>query len=207
MSAEVLRQHIHEAGILDPEGVHHGFAGGMHGRKLDFDSIPDYSPLFWEWVDVAAEAISTTYSVREYGELVVLSVANGTNRLVPHIVECLGTHATALLTKKISPKAVRLTDESRKAIQSIDPDLVVALEDVGTAGTTSATAVVSAREAGARKVVVMNTWQRRQRLERLEEISADYTSIINELLPTFAPDECRRVGYCAVGWEYIEHGQ
>ncbi len=31
----VFRNHIVEApGVLDPEGVHHEFVSGMHGRKL-----------------------------------------------------------------------------------------------------------------------------------------------------------------------------
>ena len=44
MSAEIFRQHILAAGVLDPEGVHHEFVSGMHGRKLDFDTIPTGSP-------------------------------------------------------------------------------------------------------------------------------------------------------------------
>jgi orotate phosphoribosyltransferase len=87
------------------------------------------------------------------------------------------------------------------------PDFVLALEDVGTKGTTSASAVVAARKAGAARAEVLNTWQRRPELEELVGIGAVYSSMIHEDMPTLTAAECRASGYCAQGWELIEHAQ
>lgn len=203
---EDFKKHIIESGIvLDPEGVHHEFVSGMHGRKLDFDSIPDNSPLFNEWVDVVTDFIRETYPDINLAKTAILSVAGGTNRLVGPIADKLGGGSVALLTEKVSPKEVKLTDESVKKLQALQPDLVITVEDVGTKGTTSATAIKSARAAGAKRVEAINTWQRRARLEELDAINAVNHSIILDELPTYSAEECRANGYCAKGWEYIEH--
>src|SRR5947207_3370140 len=125
-----FKQHIMESPILDPEGVHHEFVSGMHGRKLDFDAIPTKSKLFGEWVVVAAQTIDELYPDIDRAKLALLSVANGTNRLVGPVAKQLGGGVTALLTEKISPKAVQLTDEAAKTLKRLNPELVVAIEDV-----------------------------------------------------------------------------
>jgi phosphoribosylpyrophosphate synthetase len=200
-----FKQHITESEILDPEGVHHEFVSGMHGRKLDFDAIPTDNDLFLEWVAIVAQAVRELYPDVPLDKLVLLSVAGGTNRLVGPVAKLLGGGVHALLTEKVSPKAVKLTAEAEKMITKLQPDLVLAVEDVGTRGTTSASAVVAARAAGATRVEALNTWQRREQLEELEAIDAVYHSIINDVLPTLSPEECRASGYCAQGWQYIEH--
>lgn len=199
-----FRNHILDSGVLDPEGVHHEFVSGMHGRKLDFDLIPDESELFGEWVNVCARRIEDLYEHDDWIKLALMSVANGTNRLVEPVAIELGAHYSTLLTEKISPKEVALTRRSVVRLQSLEPDLVVAIEDVGTSGSTAATAVTSAREHGARRVEALNTWQRREQLEALVGIDAVYHSIIYEPLPTLTPEECQATGYCSWGWEYIE---
>jgi phosphoribosylpyrophosphate synthetase len=200
-----FRDHIIEAGVLDREGVHHQFARGMHGRKLDFEKIPDDSDLLEEWAEVGALSIQSQYAVREYGKLVILSVAEGTNRVVPLIAEKLGTKATALLTEKVSATTVRLSVEAQTEITDINPDLTVVFDDTGTTGSNSATAIIAARLAGAKEVVAMNTWQRRETLEELDKIGADYSAIIYEPLPTYTLEDCFNLGYCAMGWEYIPY--
>src|SRR5579871_950833 len=142
-TTEDFRQHLLDGGILDPEGVHHEFVSGLHGRKLDFDIIPERSQLFGEWVMVAAQKIEELYPDIDRSHLALLSVVNGTNRLVGPVAERLGGHVTALKTEKISPKAVKLTAKDRQRLIKLKPTLVVAIEDVGTRGTTSATAIQS----------------------------------------------------------------
>ncbi|HEX5448107.1 MAG TPA: hypothetical protein VFW90_02820, partial [Candidatus Saccharimonadales bacterium] len=149
-NVEKFKQHL-EAKILDSEGVHHEFVSGMHGRKLDFDVIPDNDPLLREWIEAVTAAIDKLYPDIPRNKLALLSVANGTNRLVGPVAEKLGGGVTALLTEKESPKSVRLALESAKRLKELDPVLVVAIEDVGTKGTTSASAVRSARSAGAKR--------------------------------------------------------
>lgn len=194
-----------EKEVLDPKGTHHEFVSGMHGRKLDFDVIQKDSNLFREWVKVVAQYINDNYGDVPRGKLALLSVANGTNRLVEPVAKELGGGVAVLLTGKISPKAVKLTDGSANKLKKLDPDLVIAIEDVGTKGTTSASAVVSARENGAKKAEALNTWQRRSQLEELEAIGATYHSIIHENLPTYEPEECKTNGYCSKSWKFIKH--
>jgi hypothetical protein len=170
-SITLFRNHLIEApGVLDEEGVHHEFVSGMHGRKLDFDAIPTLSDLFEEWADVAASEIRRLYAGQALGSTVLLSVANGTNRVVEPITRRLNKATpglwTPLQTRKVSPKAVELTEEAMAALRELDPDLVLAFEDVGTKGTTSASAVAGARQAGARRVEALNTWQRRPQVTR-----------------------------------------
>lgn len=202
---KTFKNHIIDSDVLDAEGVHHEFVSGMHGRKLDFDIIPKESDLFREWVLIIAQAVKELYPDIAHDKLMLLSVANGTNRLVGPVAREIGEGVTAVLTEKVSPKAVKLTAEAKRKIKSIKPELVVAIEDVGTKGTTSATAVRSARKAGVKRVEALNTWQRREQLEELEAINAVYHSVIKELLPTLTPEECRATGYCAQSWKYIEH--
>ena len=207
-SAATFKAHIEQADyILDPEGRHHEFVSGVHGRKLDFDKIPDGSELFGEWVEVNARTIFSLYPDIDPGRLVILGVARGTNRLAAPVAAALGDAVTALVTEKMSPKTVRLAPAAMASMRLLDPDLVVAIEDVGTAGTTAASAVISARAAGARRVEVLNTWQRTISLKRLIGIKAVYHSIIYEPLADFAPEVCRTDGYCAEGWELIPHGR
>ncbi|HUD05979.1 MAG TPA: phosphoribosyltransferase [Candidatus Saccharimonadales bacterium] len=202
---EKFKINIKKSGILDPEGIHHEFVSGMHGRKLDFDAIPDDSDLFNEWVDVVVKFIKETYQDIDHARLAIVSVANGTNRLVPLVANKLGGGSVALLTEKVSPKEVKLTDEAVKKLKSFAHDLVVTIEDVGTKGTTSATALRSAMAAGAKRVESINTWQRRHRLEEIESLGVVNHSIITDLLPTLTPEDCRKSEYCAKGWQYIEH--
>jgi orotate phosphoribosyltransferase len=209
----VFRNHLIEApGFLDQTGVHHEFVSGMHGRKMDFDSIPTDGELFEEWADTAADAIRERYAGQSLGAVVLLSVANGTNRLVVPVADRLRRHeppmhVVPLQTRKVSAKAVELDDTAAEAFRSTIPDLVLVIEDVGTMGTTSASAAIAARRAGARHVEAINTWQRRPMLERLIEVNVPYSSIIHEDLPTLTPAQCRAEGYCAQGWQLIEHAK
>ncbi len=193
-------------GVLDPEGVHHEFVSGMHGRKLDFEAIPDGSDLFDEWADVVAQELRFRYAGEQIGRMVLLGVANGTNRLVVPVAERLDDGSIGLETRKISPKAVRPTESSIEDIHRIQPELAVVIEDAATQGTTAATCVVAARRLGIRRVEVINTWQRRPKLEKLLAIGAVYHSIIFEPLPTLEPEACAAAGYCAQGWDLIDHG-
>ena len=205
VSVEDFKKHIIESDVLDPEGVHHEFVSGLHGRKLDFDVIPDDSELFREWVQVVAQKVAELYPDIPLRRLALLSVAGGTNRLVGPVAEAMGGGVTSLLTEKISPKEVELTTEAKKNLKELRPELVLVIEDVGTQGTTSASAVRSATEAGARRVEALNTWQRSHSLIKLDEIGANYNSVVKELLPNLTPEECRESGYCAQGWKLIEH--
>lgn len=201
---EQFRKNILDSGyVLDPEGVHHEFVSGKHGRKLDFDLIPKDSPLFEQWVEAASSRIEELYGEEDLGTIVILSVANGTNRLVRPVSDRLGDNYVSALTEKATSKSVKLTRSARFVLQKVNPQLVVALEDVGTSGTTSASAVLAVREMSIPRVEALNTWQRRSHLEVLETINAPYNSIIHEDLPTYTPDECERMGYHALGWKYV----
>lgn len=198
-----FRQHILEGGVLDPEGTHHEFANYGHGRKLDFDVIPDDDPLYMEWVDLNQQAI------RERGRLVlaVVGVANGTNRLARDVGS--GLEVKALFTHKISPREARLTPQSRRWLleHADESGLVIALEDVGTTGGTALTAVKSAQAAGAQEVEGQFTWQRTDNLLAFDAAGVACQAIIHEPLATYTPEECAAEGYCSEGWELIPHAK
>lgn len=185
--------------VLDPEDIHHEFVSGIHGRKLDFDSIPTGSELYEEWIDACAQFIRENYKGQPD---MIVGVANGANRMAVSIASRLANRTYGLITEKLTPTSVGLARVSQDFISSYKPAFVLIVEDVGTAGTTSATAAAEALKAGAKKVSVLNTWQRRERLERLEQAGVDYHSMIKEFLPTYEPDACT---YCKKGIKLVAH--
>ncbi len=204
-SIEKLRDHLLEAEILDPEGTHHQLASGRHGRKLDFDLIPDGSELFDEVVDVVSERVRDLYWNKNYGKVALLGVANGANRFVDPVYYNLGRAVTALKTQKdeSDPRRVVLTDEAEQAYAEQGHDWTVVLEDVGTEGTVASTAAEAVRSVSNSKVEVLNIWQRSQRLLRLTAVGVPYRHVIYSPIPSFEQDECQRIGHCAEGWELI----
>ncbi len=204
ISTNGFKQRLAES-IVDPEGTHHEFVSGLHGRKLDFDLIPTNSPLFKEWVEVVAHSLRKLYPKIDWTKTALLSVANGTNRLVEPVAKAINNNVTALKTEKLTSKSVKLSQDARQYIQSMKPELVIVIEDVSTKGTTLASAVNAARLAGAKHIEAVDTWQRREKLEELDRIGVSHHSIIKELLPTLTPEECRSSGYCAKGWQFIPH--
>lgn len=201
---ETFKKHLEGFGVIDPEGVHHEFVSGMHGRKIDFDAIPTEDPLFDEWIEVISTYIKETFPDR-LNDIGLVSVANGTNRVVPLVAKKLGPGATYYLTEKMTSKSVKLEASSEAALKEKQPGLLLVLEDVGTQGTTSASAVEKVRELGFTNIRVINTWQRQKSLVKLDEINVPYSSIIFEILDTLSPEDCTTKGYCAEGWEFIKH--
>ena len=201
------------ANILDAEGLHHELAYGMHGRKLDFDLIPDDSDLYNEWV--ACNVAHLLHSQAE-APLAVIGVANGANRLARAAAASLKAlgHATFVLyTEKINEREVALTAASRAGLVAAlrfhpGNGNICVLEAVGTSGGTALTAVQSIMEAGgeSQKITTQFTWQRRPTLEAFDAAGVElrHEALIRETLPTYTPEECDAVGYCALGWELVE---
>lgn len=198
---EKFKRAILDSGILDKEGVHHVFSQGLHGRKIDFDLIPDDSELFEQWVDLTAGFIRETY---EKLPEAIIGVANGTNRLAFAVAEKLGVTGLDTVKPEGSRNQPILTDKSKVLLQSISPKLAVILEDVGTTGTNSSSVSRSVREIGIDNFEVINTWQRSENLRLLDEMKVPYKSIIKEVLVSYKPEECE---YCQKGWELLGHGQ
>jgi len=202
-SVETFERHLRQADIVDPYGIHSEFSQtpGLHGQKIDFDRIESGSALFDEWVDVTAEAIDDLYSGGLRPEVLV-AVANGTNRLVQPVAEKLGKGVVGLMTKKVEGGLVVLTPESYQRVKGIKPELAVVLDDVGTTGRNARSAVRYTKNAGAKKVEVLYTWQRQSSLEELNNRRIRYNSIIRTILPTFTPSDCAENsdGLCAQGW-------
>jgi hypothetical protein len=211
---ENFRGNILEGGVLDSEGVHHEFNAGGHGRKLDFDLIPTYadaseesfSPLYGDWLTV-----TTGFIQSEFPDLprIVLGVANGTNRVAEDVAILLSEDSSkrirgyATVKDEKNEKVLWLPDEVEDKITKTAPELVVVIEDVGTTGSQSVQIAQQAIGAGAEKVIVVPTWQRQERLVRLDEARIEYRAIIKEPLPTFSPEDCVKTGFCAQGWEFI----
>lgn len=194
-----LKNTILTNGTLDPENIHHEFVSGMHGRKIDFDLNLTGSEFYEQWMDACAQYIEENYKDMPS---MILGVANGANRMSISIAARLPGRILGLTTEKETPKSVVLNKVADDLISSYKPELVLILEDVGTAGTTSASAAKAALAAGAKKVCVLNTWQRREHLEKLEEAGVEYDSMIKDFLPTYEADACE---YCKQGVELIAH--
>jgi len=201
---ETFKQNIIGSGyVLDPEGTHHEFVSGMHGRKLDFDNIEDDSLLYREWVDVNASFLRENYL-----ELprFVLGVANGTNRLSRDVASRFEDSEILGFETEKDPnnsKVIGLTHRAFKFINIMRPQFVLVLEDVGTTGSNSVQAAVAAKEAGAQRVEVLTTWKRRENLEKLDEKDIPHQAIIDQVLPTYSAEECVIKGFCAKNWEFI----
>lgn len=196
---KTFRDRVLSEGILDDETVHHEFVTGMHGRKLDFDKILTGSEFYKQWVAVMVRFIQETFETQPD---MILGVANGANRLAVSIAAGLGNGTIGLMSEKESSKSSRLHKSVVDVIEGFRPRFVLVVEDVGTAGTTSATCAQKALEAGAQTVSVLNTWQRREHLERLEEAGVDYKSMIVELMPTYEAVDCE---YCKKGIKLVPH--
>lgn len=200
---EAFKTHILEGGVLDPAGVHHEFVSGKHGRKLDFDTIATDSELYSEWVDANVDFINHEFSSTP--PEVILGVANGTNRLALDVARRFNGTALGLVSEKDAQdsKVLRLNQLARRVISGILPELVVVVEDVGTTGSNSVQVASEARNAGAKKVIVVPTWQRQPHLTKLDEAGIAYIPIIGETLPTYDSDQCAIDGFCANGDEFI----
>ena len=199
---ETFRGNLLAQGILDAEDVHHEFAYGDHGRKLDFDRIEEGTQLYQDWVYVCAQSIRDRYPLMPDA---VLGVANGTNRLSKKVAASLGI--LALYTEKVSPREVAITSESLEVMRTNEMHVVVVLEDVGTTGGTALTAAEHARKAGAKLTEVQFTWKRQDELASFNNSDIPYYSIIDERLKTYSPEECQATGFCANGIELIRHGK
>lgn len=202
MSVESFKSHIIDAGVLDPEGTHHEFVSGMHGRKLDFDIIESDTLLYSEWIDV-----TTSFVEEQFPDLpeVILGVANGTNRVALDVARKFNGKVFGAVSEKNpqNSKELYLSDATGKLISALKPDLVVVIEDVGTTGSNSVQVARHALASGAQEVKVVTTWKRRPNLERLQESGIPYMAIIDEPLTTYEADECRSSGYCEQNWQFI----
>jgi orotate phosphoribosyltransferase len=196
-----FRQAILDSGILDKEGVHHVFSQGLHGRKIDFDLIPDDSELFNQWVEITADFIRDNY---EKIPDVLIGVANGTNRLAFAVADKLNVPGLDTVKPEGSRNQPVLTEASEAKLKQLQPGLIVILEDVGTRGTNSSSVARSVRELGFDNLEVINTWQRSETLTLLDELKVPYKAVIKEVLISYKPEECE---YCQEGWELLGHGK
>jgi phosphoribosylpyrophosphate synthetase len=205
-NAEKFWSEIEVAGnVMDPPRVHTEFVDGMHGQKVDFDGIKETDPLYHKWVGVNVDAIKAMCDPLPE---VIIGVANGTNRLAHSVASKLEGQSLALETYKDPNdfKKVYLTNLARTALSGINPELAVIVEDVGTTGSTSVQVARQALDAGAWHVLVINTLQRREQLEKLKKAGVPHHAIIKKILPTFTPEDCNNLpeGFCHRGWELHE---
>jgi len=200
---EIFKRHLLEAGILDEEGIHHKLSSGRHGRKLHFDRISLDSELFDEWVEVTSLEINRQYTKKSFGKLAVLSVANGTNELVPRVADRLGAGVLSLLTERPDGKDLRLSLSAEDWMKAVAINPLVVLDDVGTTGGNAAEVVKLAQQTGFARAEVLYTWQRSPSLEELDRVGISYDRIIYEPMLIFSPEECAIQGLCARGWKLI----
>lgn len=195
-------------GVLDPEGqYHHEFVSGNHGRKLDFDKILTGTDFYIEWVSVYARAVREVYADRLPDALV--GIANGANRLSTDVAHLLGVNVLGLTTEKLDAKTVALDEAAREAIEGGEIRFALTIEDVGTTGGTTSTAIEDLRASGVRRIESVNFWQRNAALPKIAAHRVPHWAVIPEPLPMFAPEDCpvNPEGYCAQGVPLIPHGK
>lgn len=204
-SASFLKSELIRNGIMDPEGTHHEFVSGKHGQKLDFDKIPSGSTLYNLWVGATANAIRELYP--DHLPDVIVGVANGANRLARGVAPIIGDEVKAIETEKVSAKEVAIGELGKFVIAQAKPEFVLVVEDVGTAGGTTVTAINALKQEGVEEIEILVTWQRQSSLAKLDEIEAVYHAVIYDPLPTYEPEECRQNfdGFCSRGWQLIPH--
>lgn len=196
-----LKERILSEGVMDDETQHHEFVTGVHGRKIDFDIIPTGSSLYELWVDALEAFIREKYDPMP--EMLV-GVANGANRLALSLASRLDG-VIGLPTDKETSRSVMLSKVGVDMISSYKPEHVLVLEDVGTSGTSSMTAVTAVLAAGAQKVTVLNSWQRSETLPKIEDEGIEHDALIKEVFVNYQPDDCPENGYCAKGSKFIPH--
>lgn len=201
--AEQFEECLFASEAIDPQGVHHEFNQGLHGRKADFDKIDDASALFEEWVDLTVDHIQERYETQPDA---VVGVAKGTNRLAKPVAERLGSEVLFLETKKEERSKPVLTEGARLLVEEFEPVFALVVDDVGTRGTNTLSAARSTLEAGVERVKVLYALQRSVTLELLDEAGMEYDAIIHRYLPSYTPEECRAEGLCADGWRLIPYG-
>ena len=192
-------------GVLDPDTLHHEFVSKNHGRKLDYDKIDSSTDFYIEWVAIYARALLQIYPTRPPDALV--GIANGANRLARSVGNLLGI--LALETTKVDEKTVALNEDAIVEIDDNNVKFAVTIEDVGTTGGTTCTAVEDLHRVGVPRVESVNFHQRNLVLPRLETARTPHYAVIREQLPMFSPEECLNNpdGYCAQGKELVRHGQ
>jgi hypothetical protein len=194
-------------GILDAPDVHHEFASGHHGRKLDYDKIERNTDFYIEWVALYARTILDHYG-NDLPDILV-GIANGANRLSVDVAGLLGAEVLGLQTRKTDGKTVVLDDASATVLKTKQAGFVLLIEDVGTTGGTCATAAEDVRKYGVKRIESVCFHQRSQGLPRLEAIKVPYWAVLLDPLPTFSAEACRSLpeGYCAHGVKLIAHGK
>ncbi len=124
------------------------------------------------------------------------------------IAHLLGDDVVALTTEKVDAKTVRLDDAARKVIATGIVKYALTVEDVGTTGGTTVSAVADLQEMGVGFIESINGHQRNASLPRLEAAGVPHKAmILDTSLPTFTPEACNTdpAGYCAQGILLIPH--
>lgn len=197
-----------ETGAYDPEGIHHEFSQGLHGRKVDCDKIKEDTPLYEDWIGLEADLVWQSLPKRTLGRVVLIGIANGTNRIARDTANALGC-VSYVETYKNEHGKPELTTEAIEQLASINPAHIRFTEDVFSRGTNVMWALASLRTHWPSNLVDIEAFSlfERGRPEWLLSIGLKYHSLIREHLPTFQPDECKTDsnGFCSKEWELIPY--
>ena len=192
-----------ETPIVDPDGSHHEFNQGLHGQKVDFGNITEGSELYSTWIDVQTGFIAAQYPRELWQSMVLAGVAYGTNGVARDVALALGDGVQSIETTKNDSGLPEPTTEATEQLETINPQLVVIVEDVITLGTNSVSTLTSIhthRPPGLKQIEVVGTLLRSMP-QRLIELNVAYAALIKRPMKVYAPDACRREGFCAEGWQ------
>ncbi len=209
ITTERFREKLDEEGIVTT-GRHHVFSQGLHGQKVDFDRIASGSLLDDEWTQVNVRAFRQAHPYIRSQFLV--SIANGTIDLVNGMTREMRGDVTALHTvKDPEDNMPYLSKEAVEIIAGLDvirkPELTL-VEDTSSTGRKTAFVARQIRKVNPDvHLEVQTTFQRQEVLPELDDLEISYHAIIKEILPTYTQDECRKIGFCALGEIPIPYGE
>ena len=204
MSIETFKRSIESSGAIDPVGVHHEFREGAHGRKIDFDAVNDSTELLKEWASEVAQYIASNY--QPLPQLIV-SVANGANKVVPMIAAGVagltGESLEYILTNKLDG-SLQISKEDKIRAESLRSAKALVIDDVGTTGSNSVSVCHLLMDLGVKDVEVLYTWQRTEALTRLADTKIPHRSMIVDYtsVQTYDPNNCQ---HCHDGWALIPY--
>ncbi len=193
-----------ETDVYDSDGTHSEFNQGLHGRKVDCDNIAEGTKLYEDWIGLSADLVWQSLPKRTLGKVVLIGIANGTNRIARDTADMLGC-VTALETYKNEEGRPELTPEAIEILKGLNPAHARFLEDVSSRGTNVmwATASLHTNRPSSLEDIEAHALFERGVPVWLASIGLKYRAIIRHHMLDFEPDQCktRPMGYCANNWE------
>ena len=210
---EIYWDRLIAAGIQDPEGFHHEFVRGGHGRKLDMEIVLNRRLSFNYLLGLVLKG-SIVARHTQGDRIAVVGIANGMTTHAHDLSHYMAwryprLQVTAFETEKFisaDKKIIQLTNLSHYVFKRNKFDVAVLDDDIGTTGSSTAQPVIPLRDYGISQIFAAYNVLRNNRLPELDALDVPVHSIVTKPQPTYSPLECAQVGFCSQGWELAKYG-